>query len=148
MMRLAGVAALAAGVALSGCSTVQGARDRIVRYVSPCESQTVSIYFEPNEAELTPEGRQVLAQAAQTARGCRVDRVSVLGLADATGDPNANLELSRRRAQSVAAALAALQLPAADYGVTAAGDTGALTADGRAAPLRRRAEIQLHVARR
>lgn len=147
-MKLAGVAALAAGVALSGCTTVQGARDRIVRYVSPCESQTVSIYFEANEAALTPEGRQVLAQAAQVARGCRVDRVSVLGLADAAGDPNANLELSKRRAESVAAALTALQLPAADYGVTAAGERGALTADGRAAPLRRRAEVTMHVARR
>jgi peptidoglycan-associated lipoprotein len=148
MIRLAGVAVVAAALALSGCSTVQTARERIVRYVSPCENQTVQIYFEEGQAEVTPESRQVIAQAAQVARGCRVDRVTVMGLADAAGDPNANMELSRRRAQSVTEALAAAQLPAAQYEVTAVGQTGSVTAAGRTAPMRRRADIVLHMARR
>ena len=147
MNKLAGMAIVAAGLTLGACSTVQNARDRIVRYVSPCENQTVKIYFEEGQAEVTPESRQVIAQAAQVARGCRVERVTVMGLADAAGDPNANMELSRRRAQSVTAALTAAQLPAAQYEVTAIGQTGAVTAAGRAAPMRRRADIVLHMAR-
>ena len=148
MNKLAGAAIVAAGLALSGCGTVQSARDRIVRYVSPCETQTVQIYFEASDAEITPEGRQVLAQAAQVPRECRVHRVTVLGLADAAGDPNANMELSRRRAQSVTAALTAAQLPEAQYEVSAAGQSGSVTADGRTAPLRRRVDVVLHLTRR
>ena len=38
-----------------------------------------------------------------------------MGLADAAGEPDANLELPKRRAQSVTAALAAAGLPAAEF---------------------------------
>lgn len=148
MNRMTSAAIVAASLALSACSTVQGARERIVRYVSPCESQTVAIYFETDQADLTPEGQRVIAEAAQNVRSCRVERVSVLGLADAAGDPNANLALSKRRADSVAAALALAQLPTATFEVSAVGQAGAITTDGKAAPLRRRAEVTLHVARR
>lgn len=147
MIKLTTLAIVAAGLTLSGCSTVNNARERIVRYVSPCENQTVQIYFEEGQSEVTPESRQVIAQAAQVARGCRVDRVTVMGLADAAGDPNANMELSRRRAESVTAALTAAQLPAAQYEVTAVGQTGAVGTAGRATPMRRRADIVLHMAR-
>lgn len=138
---------MAAVVALGGCQTVRNARDRLVKAPPRCEDQTVQIYFEPDQAEMTPEGRRVITEAATLARGCRVERVSVLGLADAAGDPNANMELSKRRAQSVTAALVAAQLPAAEFRVDAAGQAGATTADGRTAPLRRRADVVLHMAK-
>lgn len=136
----------AAVVALAGCQTVRDARDRLVKAPPRCEDQTVQIYFEPDQAEVTPESRRVIAEAASLARGCTVARVTVLGLADAEGEPGANMELSKRRAQSVTAALVAARLPAAEFRVSAAGQAGATTADGKTAPLRRRADVVLHMA--
>jgi outer membrane protein OmpA-like peptidoglycan-associated protein len=144
-MKTAAVAALVIG--LAGCSTIQTARERIVRAPNRCADRAVQIYFEPNAAELTDEGRAVIRQAADEARGCKVGRVEVTGLADAAGAPAANLELSKRRAQSVTAALAAAGLPAAEFNVAAVGAAGAETADGRAAPLRRRVDVMLRMSR-
>jgi peptidoglycan-associated lipoprotein len=137
-------------VALAGlgaCTTIQTARDRLVRAPERCVDQTVQIYFEPGAAEVTNEGRAVIREAATAARGCQVTRVDVLGLADASGAAQANLELSKRRAQSVTAALSAVGLPAAEFQVAAIGDAGAETAAGQAAPLRRRADVVLRMAR-
>ena len=136
----------AAAVALAGCQTVRNARDRLVKAPPRCEDQTVQIYFEPDQAEVTPEGRRVITEAATLAQGCKVSRVTVLGLADANGEPGANMELSKRRAQSVTAALVSARLPAAEFQVSAAGQAGATTADGRNAPLRRRADVVLHMS--
>lgn len=147
MNRMFGLA-LAGVVALGGCQTMQSARERLVKAPPHCVDQTVQIYFAPDQAELTPEGRMVIGQAASAARSCKVTAVEVLGLADAAGAPGANLELSRRRAQSVAAALSANGLPVADFKVAAAGQAGAITADGKAAPLRRRADVTLRLAPR
>ncbi|MGA0605640.1 OmpA family protein [Phenylobacterium sp. VNQ135] len=141
----AGLLIVAAALALAGCQTVRDARDRWVKAPARCEDQTVQIYFEPDQAEVTPEGRSVIAAAANQAQGCTVERVSVLGLADAAGGATANLELSKKRAQSVTAALVAARLPAAEFSVAAAGQAGAVTSDGRAAPLRRRADVTLHM---
>lgn len=138
--------ALAATVALGGCQTAQTVRARLVRTPPRCVDETVQIYFAPDEAELTPEGRLVISQAASAARGCTVKGVEVLGLADAAGAPGANLELSKKRADAVARALAANGLPAADFKLQAAGQAGAVRADGAASPLRRRADVTLRLA--
>jgi outer membrane protein OmpA-like peptidoglycan-associated protein len=144
--RILGVATLAAAVGLvSGCAAVRNARDRIVKAPSACEDITVQIYFEPDSAEVTREGRAVLSQAAAQARPCRIDRVTVLGLADATGAPGANFELSRRRAAAVTGALAASGLPAAEFDLQAAGQSGAITPAG-AQPLRRRADVTVELS--
>jgi outer membrane protein OmpA-like peptidoglycan-associated protein len=143
--RMATVGALA--LSLAACATVQKARDRIVRAPVNCVDQRVQIYFEPESAELTREGKAVINAAAVAARGCKVASVEVLGLADAAGAPDANLELSKRRAQSVTAALASAGLPAAEFRVAAAGATGAVTAGGQARPLRRRADVVLHLSK-
>lgn len=140
-----GTAAFVLVVALGGCASMQGGRDRLVKRPAPCQDQSVAIYFEPNSAELTTEGRAVIDLAAGYARNCRVDRVEVLGLADAAGAPEANLELSKRRAQAVTAALATAGLPDAEFRLAAAGDVGAVTEEGAAQPLRRRADVVLHV---
>lgn len=140
--------AAVAAAALSGCTTIQSARARLVTTPARCADETVQIYFDPQSAELTPEGRLVIDQAAIGARGCRVAAIDVVGLADAAGAPQANLELSRRRADAVARALAANGLPAATFQVGAGGQAGAMTADGKAALLRRRADVTLHLSDR
>jgi outer membrane protein OmpA-like peptidoglycan-associated protein len=145
--RIAAVALLVLG--LSACATVRSARDRIVRPSARCADQTVEVYFEQFSAEISKEGRQVIAAAAQTARPCRVTGVDVLGLADSVGgDQASNLELSKKRARAVTEALTASSLPDAKFQVAAAGEAGAVTAKGQAAPMRRRVDIVLHLAPR
>lgn len=141
-------AALAAAAGLSGCAGQGAERAQLVRAPQRCVDQTVQVYFEPWSAELTQEGRLVIDAAAQNVRGCRVAAVQVLGLADAAGAPGPNLELSKKRAAAVSQALAASGLPAAEFRVAAAGQAGALTPEGAAAPLRRRVDVTLRMAQR
>lgn len=144
-MRSFTVAALAATAALGGCASMRDAS--VERAPNNCVDQTVQVYFEPFSSDLTPEGRNVIKAAADAVHGCRVSTVDVLGLADSVGAPDANLELSKQRAQSVSKALEAAGLPAADFHITAAGDVGATTASGKSKPLRRRVDVALHVTR-
>jgi peptidoglycan-associated lipoprotein len=144
--RTLGLTALAAILATTAsCTTARNARDRIVKAPPVCEDMAVQIYFEPQSAQIPREGRMVLGQAAEQARRCRIDRVTVTGLADAAGAPAANLELSKQRAAAVTRALAATGLPAAEFDLEAAGQSGAVTAAG-VAPLRRRADVRLELS--
>jgi len=137
---------LGLALGLGGCGTMMKGRDRIVKTAPHCADQTVQIYFEAESAEITKEGRAVLTAAAAQARPCKVAGIDVLGLSDSTGGADANLDLSKRRAQSVTAALTAAGLPAAEFKLAGAGQAGATTAGGQANPLRRRADIVLHLA--
>jgi outer membrane protein OmpA-like peptidoglycan-associated protein len=140
------ILAIALMVGVGGCQTVRNARDRIVRSPLACQDANVSVYFEKDVAELTAEGRKVLTDAARRASACTVKSVGVVGLADASGDPAANLELSRKRAATVTAALAGAGVTA-ELLVDAKGDAGAVTANGEVAPLRRRTDITFHLAK-
>jgi outer membrane protein OmpA-like peptidoglycan-associated protein len=145
------IAGLAAALILAGaCTTTShnAARDKLVATPPRCADQTVSIYFEPYSAEITPEGKMVIAQASQGAAGCKVTAIDVIGLADAQGAPDANLELSKKRADAVAAVLASDGLPAAQFKLGAVGGAGAVTPGGQNRPLRRRADVTLHLAAR
>ena len=130
---------------LAGCATVRNARDRIVKPQAHCQDVTVQIYFEPGSAEVTREGRAVLRAAAGQAKGCKVDGVSVLGLADAAGGPEVNLELSKKRVDAVTTALSATGLPTANLEMKAVGQEGSVTRRGDA-PLRRRADVTLKLS--
>lgn len=144
MRSAAGWAALVLTAAgLAACGTM---RDRLVQSDPLCETTPYEIYFEADSAELSDTARTMLAEAARVSRGCRVERVEVVGLADAPGAPQVNLELSARRAQAVAQALAAAGLPQAEFRLAAAGEAGAVAADGARLPLRRRADVILHLA--
>lgn len=141
-----GASALVVAVLVSGCTTLSSARDRIVKREARCQDMTIQVYFEPDSAEVTDEGRAVMRAAADRARVCRVDQVTVMGLADAAGAAGANLELSQRRAASVTQALTAFGLPAAEFDLTAVGQAGAITAGGDTRPLRRRADVVLKLS--
>jgi outer membrane protein OmpA-like peptidoglycan-associated protein len=146
MTRTPAILALALVMGVGGCQSMRNARDRIVRAPPACQDATVSIYFEKDVADLTPDSRRVVTEAAQRAKSCTVKSVSVVGLADASGDPAANLELSKKRAATVTAALAGAGLTGPELQVDAQGDAGAITPDGKAAPLRRRTDITFHLS--
>jgi outer membrane protein OmpA-like peptidoglycan-associated protein len=132
-----GVAALA----LAACKTTP--KTEVVRF-TPCEDINVAIYFEPASAVIGREGKAVLRGAATRAKGCTVDRVDVNGLADSVGTAEANMLLSEQRAAMVTKTLNGYGLK--DVKVTAAGDSGSVTAAGASAPLRRRAEVTLRLS--
>ena len=136
-------AGAAFALVVAGC--VSKGPTPLVAATPRCQDQSLEIYFEPDSAEVPPEGRAIVSQAATVAAGCRVDKVEVLGLADAAGAPEANLELSKRRAQSVTAALASAGLPAAEFALSALGQAGAVTPAGDAQPLRRKVSIVLRL---
>ena len=94
------------GAALAGCSTGPGRPPQgVVTAPRSCADFKVSIYFNLYEDKLTREARSVLKSAAEMAEGCAVLKARVVGLADAVGAADANLELSRRRADAVTRAL-------------------------------------------
>ena len=133
-----------ASLGLVACNTVHlplGPKPAGVANV--CEDFTVSIYFDQGAYRLTREGKAVLDSAAGRTKGCTVGTVQVIGLADAVGAPDANLQLSERRAASVTQALTRQGFK--DVQVTAAGESGAQTMSGADRPLRRRADVVVHL---
>lgn len=142
-------AALGAGLLLAGCASAPWRPTRAAIEALPpaCANFQVSIYFERDQARVTREARSVLKSAGAMTRGCKVDRARITGLADAVGAPDANMELSRRRAEAVTRALIRAGLGKAEFDVAAAGDAGATTRAGASAPLRRRADIVFEISK-
>ena len=136
------------GAVLGGCASTPWPRSRaqIETPATPCQDFEVQIYFDRDSAEIPREGRSVLASAQAMAKGCQVKAVQVIGLADAVGAPDANLDLSRRRGEVVRKALGKAGFKQVVLDVTAAGEAGATTALGAAQPLRRRADIRIDLA--
>ena len=140
-MAVVGVAALVLG----GCGTISGFRRAAVPNV--CQDLTVSIYFDRDSAVITREAQAVLKGAGDMTRGCVLGQVDVTGLADAVGDPEANLALSKKRADAVRSAVARLGFSTVNFSVGAVGEQGAVTAGGADKPLRRRTDVTFHLSR-
>ncbi|EJL37402.1 outer membrane protein/peptidoglycan-associated lipoprotein [Caulobacter sp. AP07] len=138
---------VAAGL-VAGCASSPWpkSRSQIVTTAPACEDFAVQIYFERDSAEVTNEARSVLKSAGVLTKGCKVDSVRVLGLADAVGASDVNLALSKTRATAVTSALAKVGFRNVEFDVAAAGDTGSITGSGEARPLRRRADVKFDLA--
>jgi len=134
-------AAAVAVVGLGGCSSLGfGDRSDLVVDLTHCRATTVPIYFEEGQAGLSDPARILIRDGAAALRGCAIDRVRLVGLASATGDAQANLRLSQRRAETVAGALAEAGLQAPHVELEAEGEAGARAA-GVSEPVRRRVEV-------
>lgn len=142
-------AILGAGLVLAGCA-MTGAPERSELVTEPqvCTPQRFEFYFRDSEAGLTEAARQAISLTAGQLQGCQIRGVSVIGLADARGGATANLALSERRALAVAEALEAAGWPSPVFSLGAAGDSGAVTADGAREPMRRRTEVLVDAAPR
>ena len=134
---------LGAALALAGCALTPGVRDRadLVVEPGPCGPQRLEVYFRDGEARLTDAARHAIGLTATQLQGCEIRKVNVIGLADARGAPNANLDLSERRALAVAEALEAAGWPSPVFSLIVAGESGSVTADGASEPMRRRTEV-------
>lgn len=146
-MRL-GVGGLGA-LAMAGCAVTEGVfRDRseLVAEPSACSAKRFDIYFDDGSARLTMAAREAIGMTATQLQGCDISRVTVVGLADATGASEANMTLSQRRARAVAEALGAAGWPNPAFDVTAGGDEGSVAESGVREPLRRRTEVLVEAA--
>jgi hypothetical protein len=101
------------------------------------------IFFDTDRATLTPEGVQVVAQAAEAYRQTGAARITVTGHTDTVGSAAYNLQLSERRADMVANELIRQGVPATDITTIGRGEEDLLvpTADGVDEPRNRRVEI-------
>ena len=130
-------------LALGGCASAP-LRPMTTAARPTCADQVFPIYFAEGSDQLTPGASQVIGDQAALVRGCRIGYVSVLGLSDAAGGAHQNLDLSRRRAATVARALAAAGLPAPKFEVSGVGENGAVSDSGHPVPLRRKTEVVIH----
>lgn len=147
MKRLIALGLLAAAV--SACAP-GGFRNRadLIAEPSACTPKRFEVYFADSEARLTEPARQAIGMTAAQLQGCDIRKVQVIGLADARGGSEANLDLSQRRALAVAEALTAAGWPSPVFEVGAAGDAGAETGGGVNEPMRRRTEVLIDAAPR
>jgi hypothetical protein len=111
--------------------------------VAQAEPGEFVVFFDTDEATLTPEGAQVVAQAAEAYQETGDARIVVTGHTDTAGSADYNLELSLRRAEMVAAELRRQGVPATDITTLGRGEEDLLvaTADGVSEPRNRRVEI-------
>jgi outer membrane protein OmpA-like peptidoglycan-associated protein len=88
-------------------------------------ADSLSIYFDPGSASVTPQGLTTLDQAARTYRdrdGKPIVMV-VSGGTDSTGSAAANLRLSQQRADNVQQGLIARGIPVERFQILAKGET-------------------------
>jgi outer membrane protein OmpA-like peptidoglycan-associated protein len=83
------------------------------------------VFFAERSAELDAPAHGVIANAAREAQHDPATAVDVIGYTDSAGSPQADIILSRRRAQAVADALVADGVPAARLVRLGHGQTGA-----------------------
>ena len=108
-------------------------------------ARTYLVFFDWDRADLTDRARQIIAEAAQATTRVQVTRIEVSGHTDTTGTARYNQGLSVRRAQTVAAELVRLGVPAASITTQGFGFSRPLvsTGPGVREPQNRRVEIIL-----
>jgi outer membrane protein OmpA-like peptidoglycan-associated protein len=102
------------------------------------------VFFDFDQAKLTPEAQKIVNDAAAEARKGYV-RIKLSGHADRAGSSQYNVGLSQRRADSVMSELRRLGVSSADIATEAKGEAEPLvpTADGVPEPQNRRVEIMM-----
>jgi outer membrane protein OmpA-like peptidoglycan-associated protein len=137
-------ALMAATLSAAGCASVQQVQ-RIV--YTPCHDTKLTLYFEAGSQALTADGDRIVGITAHRLKGCKVTELSLVGLADPTGSPVANLTLSQERADNVLAAFVHAGLPVPKYTLVAAGQKGAITPTGAVEPVRRQVDATVVISR-
>jgi OOP family OmpA-OmpF porin len=109
----------------------------------PVQRKVFLVFFDWDKYSITPEGMQILQQAAAAWRSGAPVQIQVTGYTDRSGSPSYNQRLSERRASAVATALEGLGVPRSQMIVSGRGenDNRVPTADGVREPQNRRVEI-------
>jgi len=103
------------------------------------------VFFGLDQATLTQQGAEVVAQAAEEYDRTGAARIAVTGYTDRSGSESYNLALSQRRAEAVERELVRQGVPAPVIAVVGKGEIDPLvpTADGVRDPRNRRVEIEI-----
>jgi outer membrane protein OmpA-like peptidoglycan-associated protein len=109
----------------------------------PAIRKVFLVFFDWDKDTITPEGMQIIQQAAAAFRAGAPVTIQVTGYTDRSGSPGYNQRLSERRANNVANALARMGVPRSQMAVSGRGenDNRVPTADGVREPQNRRVEI-------
>jgi OmpA-OmpF porin, OOP family len=109
----------------------------------PAAPKVFIVFFDWDKDVVTPEGEQIIQQAADAYKAGAPVQLQVTGYTDRSGSPGYNQRLSERRANNVAKALAALGVPQSQMVVSGRGenDNRVPTAPGVREPQNRRVEI-------
>ena len=109
----------------------------------PAAAKVFIVFFDWDKDVITPEGQQIIQQAADAYKSGAPVQLQVTGYTDRSGSPGYNQRLSERRANNVARALAALGVPKSQMAVSGRGenDNRVPTAPGVREPQNRRVEI-------
>jgi OOP family OmpA-OmpF porin len=109
----------------------------------PAAPKVFIVFFDWDKDTITPEGQQVVQQAADAYKSGAPVQIQVTGYTDRSGSPGYNQRLSERRANNVAKALVRLGVPQNQMSVSGRGenDNRVPTADGVREPQNRRVEI-------
>ena len=101
------------------------------------------MFFDWDKDTVTPQGMQIVQQAAAAYKSGTPVQIQVTGYTDRSGSPGYNQRLSERRANNVAKALAGLGVPREQMLVSGRGenDNRVPTANGVREPQNRRVEI-------
>jgi outer membrane immunogenic protein len=109
----------------------------------PAAPKVFIVFFDWDRDTITPDGMQIVQQAADAYKSGAPVQIQVTGYTDRSGSAGYNQRLSERRANNVARAMAALGVPKEQMIVSGRGenDNRVPTADGVREPQNRRVEI-------
>jgi OOP family OmpA-OmpF porin len=109
----------------------------------PTAPKVFIVFFDWDKDTITPEGQQIVQQAADAYKSGTPVQIQVTGYTDRSGSPAYNQRLSERRANNVAKALTRLGVPQNQMLVSGRGenDNRVPTANGVREPQNRRVEI-------
>ena len=112
---------------------------------APAEARSFLVFFDWDRAQLTDRARQVVAQAADSARKVPITRIEVNGYTDNSGTPGYNKALSLRRAHMVAGELVKDGVAKGAIHIEGFGESNPLvpTAANTREPQNRRVEIRI-----
>jgi outer membrane protein OmpA-like peptidoglycan-associated protein len=144
LIRLGQAGAATTLLAAAGCAMVSPHPKQVV-ISQQCTDIDFPVYFEAKSAALTKPARRVIADAGRGAKGCTVASVSVVGLSGGRSSSERLLDISSKRASTVAKALTDAGLPAPKFDVSAVAN-GQAPADASREPLQRRAEVIIQFA--
>jgi len=109
------------GLFVSNIKVATGLPDTRHKLVEEGKFSTTGILFDVNAATIRPESNGVLKEVSEAIKSNSGIRVKIIGHTDSDGSDAANLELSKKRAEAVKAALVK------DFGV----DAASLESDGK-----------------
>ena len=107
-----------------------------------CYERRLSVYFESDVVEISPEAREAIDALETSLQGCRIEHVRIIGLAGAPGTETENMELSEQRADVVADYLhETTGWSRQRFELLARGEENAQNEEGLDRPMRRRARV-------